>query len=118
MTAALRRLPGGEVGLWLPYERRALAKAIPGARWDPELRCWRIPGAFAFDAQDAVDLVNGPAASDVEKVIGDAAQRLLAVVPDDIRTSTWRALAQAWHPDHGGDARCMRALLALKAGAA
>ena len=119
MTAAVRRLPGGEVGLWCPYEDRALAKRIPGARWDPDLRCWRIPAAFAADAEDVADLLNGtgPAAGDVEQAIGEATQRLLAAVPEDLRGSTWRALAHAWHPDHGGDDRAMRALLALKGAA-
>jgi len=112
--AAHRRLDDGDIGVWCHYDDRHLVKEIPGARWDPDLRCWRVPPAFAREARAVVELLTR---ADVEANVESAAQRLLAVLPADLRPPTWRALAHAWHPDHGGDPRAMRALLALRGAA-
>lgn len=109
MSAAARCLDDGCIGLWIHYDYRSLAKEIPGAQWDGELKCWRIPPQFAFEAHDVADLINQ---ADVEASVQASLQRLLVALPSEMRAPTWRALALAWHPDHGGDPRVMRALLA------
>jgi hypothetical protein len=125
VKAAVRQISVDEVGLWVSYDDRDLAREVPGSRWDPGLKCWRVPRLFVREAQEVADLINGGVSGtttnaevDVETSIRCAVQSLMAAVPDDLRAPTWRALAHAFHPDHGGDDRAMRALLAEKVTAA
>ena len=56
--ATCRSLGDGDVGLWVDYEDRLQAKAIPTARWDKHLKCWRIRSVFRDEAEDLVHDLN------------------------------------------------------------
>jgi hypothetical protein len=115
--ATWRHLGDGDVGLWVAYDDRLHAKAIPTARWDQHLKCWRVRRAFQHEAQHLVELLNerngithaaAPATGIV--AITDAFVALFKVLPADLRRPTHRALARALHPDMGGDVEVMKAL--------
>lgn len=57
--ATFRNLGDGDIGVWIAYEDKDHAKALPAARWDPGLKCWRVPVRFEEDAQRLVDRLNG-----------------------------------------------------------
>jgi len=56
--AAWRYLGDGDVGVWVAYHEREVVKAVPTARWDPSLKCWRIRVHFADLVDDVVADVN------------------------------------------------------------
>jgi hypothetical protein len=55
----VRPLGGGWVGLWVCYDDRHHAKAVPTARWDGELKCWGVRVLFATETRRLADRRNG-----------------------------------------------------------
>lgn len=104
--ATFRNLGDGEVGLWVAYEDRHQAKALPGARWDPGLKCWRIARRFEDDVQRLVDRLNGV----IDGPLEEALETMFVRLPVELRAGTWKALQKVWHPDAGGNARASQAL--------
>ena len=104
--ATFRNLGDGDVGLWIAYEDRQQAKALPGARWDPGLKCWRIARRFEDDVQRLVDRLNGV----IDGPLEDALETMFSRIPEPLRASTWKALLRVWHPDAGGNNRISQAL--------
>lgn len=100
----------GDIGVWTTYEDRQPIKDLPGAHWDPSLRCWRVPYEFQREVDDVVRRINGGTRDDV--VVG-ALRELFSVLPSELRKPTQRALSRAWHPDTGGDHGVMLALNAV-----
>lgn len=107
-SATTRDLGDGDVGLWLPYEDRHRAKRIPGARWDANLKAWRIPRPLAAEARASAAAANG----DNELSVKHALTALFYATPKQIWQCTYKALAKEWHPDTGGDLEAMQALTA------
>ena len=111
-TATTRNLGDGYWGVWVDYNDREHAKALPGARWDAGLRCWRVPATFAADAQALCKRLNGATAGGAEAPAGLTAALVvvLRTAPARLRPITYKALARVWHPDAGGDLRLMQSL--------
>lgn len=103
--AAVRSLGDGYVGLWISYDDRHLAKALP-ARWDKSLKCWRLPIAFRADAERLVERLN--AGVDVELI--DALIVMFRRLPPALRQPVYRGLSKAVHPDRGGNTSVMQSL--------
>jgi hypothetical protein len=110
--ASYRRLGDGRIGIWLAFEDKDEAKALPGSRWDKHLRCWTVPDLFERDARELVDRLNLRYAGTGTSVVllSSALTSLFAALPAPYRTPTHRALARVLHPDHGGTNELMRAL--------
>jgi hypothetical protein len=104
--ATLRSLGDGDVGLWVHYDDRHHAKALPGARWDKHLKCWRVPARFAHEAQAVVERLNGG----LNVALVDALALVFRELPARLREPTYRALVKLWHPDVGGDTAATQAL--------
>ncbi len=104
--ATFRNLGDGDIGLWVAFEDKDHAKAMPAARWDPGLKCWRVPFRFAEDVQRLVDRLNGV----VDGPLEDALEIVFSRIPAEIRAATWKALQRVWHPDAGGNGRASQAL--------
>ena len=104
--ATLRGLGDGFVGVWVAFEDKNSAKALPGARWDSHLKGWGVPDAFRRDAQRLVDKLND--GLDVE--LADALLTVFKRLPTPLRQPTYRGLSKLWHPDTGGDLRAQQAL--------
>ncbi len=111
--ATVRDLGDGRVGIWVAYEDREEAKALPGARWNPSLKCWHVAAIFTADAEALVKRLNRrfehTSSTDVESLT-TVLVALFAALPDHLRRNVHRALARALHPDQGGDAAAMRSL--------
>ncbi len=75
-AAFIAKLVDGEAVLQFPYDDRLrlLLRAIPGRRWDPEARVWRLP----LDADRAHALTALLDAVPYEVVVSDALGRALA----------------------------------------
>ena len=106
--ATCRTLGDGDVGVWCHYDDRSHAKALPGARWDPGLKCWRVSTLFHREAQALVDRLNGG----INYELIDALETILRALPAPLRATTYKALTKVWHPDIGGDTAAMQALTA------
>lgn len=112
--AVARPLGDGRIGIWVAFEDKDEAKALPGARWDPSLKCWTVPSVFRAEADHLVASLNARAnsrpgtgsASD----LADALKSMFAALADPLRRPVHRALAHVLHPDRGGDHDAMRAL--------
>ena len=96
--ASSRPLGDGDIGLWVRYEDRAQAKALPGARWDPKLKCWRVDAMFRADAEALVNHLNGG----IDGTFVNLLVTVLRNVPPELRVKTFRALMRCWHPDVAG----------------
>ncbi len=111
--ATVRNLGDGRIGIWVAYDDRAEAKALPGARWNPSLKCWHVAAIFEADAAALVARLNrrlnDASDSDVETLTA-VLVALFAALPDHLRQSAHRSLAQVLHPDRGGDNAAMSAL--------
>ena len=109
--AHARRLPDGRWGIWCRFEDRFEAKAVPGARWDKNLRCWTVPPLFAAEAQRLVDQLNGPPSDAADGVSAAQAWRtIFAGLDAEVARALFRRASLALHPDTGGDAAAFRAL--------
>lgn len=106
--ATARPLGDGDLGLWVAFDDRHHAKALPGARWDPHLKAWRVRAQFAGEVHALVDRLNGPAAARATAVLAEFRE----LVPPELRDRVYRSLVKALHPDAGGDAELMKALAA------
>ncbi len=104
--ASTRNLGDGDLGLWVAYEERHAAKALPGTRWDPSLKCWRIRIELAAEAEALIRRLNG--GTDV--VLAEAFATVFARLPQPLRQPAYRALAKVLHPDAGGDDVAAKAL--------
>jgi hypothetical protein len=89
-------------------EDKDRAKALPGARWDAGLKCWRVPMAFRLEATALVEELNGG----VDSTLLAALIAVLRGLPVELRQPTYKALVKLWHPDTGGDTRITKALTA------
>jgi hypothetical protein len=113
--ASCRSLGDGDVGLWVDYEDRLEAKAIPTARWDKHLKCWRIRSVFRDEAEDLVHDLNDRHVTTRERRaapvdLSRAMTEMFAALPSELRRPVHRALARVLHPDMGGDHESMQAL--------
>lgn len=108
--AAVRDLGDGHLGVWVPYDDRELAKALPGARWDKNLKAWRVSTYFRGDAESLVARLNTKRDGAVSISITALIRDLLDAIPSHLRPPTCKALAKAWHPDTGGDHALMQQL--------
>ncbi|MGI8938880.1 MAG: hypothetical protein ACR2JF_11860 [Iamia sp.] len=106
----VRDLGDGRIGIWTAFAHKDACKALPGARWDPNLKAWTVPTACRPEAQALAERLNGSAGDG----LAVAVSVLLQATPEHLRTATYRGLAQAWHPDRGGDTRAMQALTAAR----
>jgi len=106
--ATCRNLGDGDVGIWCHYDDRLHAKALPGARWDPHLKCWRVSSLFRDEAEALVDRLNGG----VNHQLVEALDVVFRALPTPLRATTYKALTKVWHPDVGGDTPAMQALTA------
>lgn len=104
--AAARDLGDGRYGVWAAFEHRERCKALPGARWDPTLKCWWVPIELRAEADHLVARLNGDGTSSLAATVAD----LFAAVPERLQVGTYKALARAWHPDAGGDGPAMQVL--------
>lgn len=104
--ATFRNLGDGDVGLWVAFEDKDQAKAMPAARWDPGLKCWRVPFRFAEDVQHLVDRLNGV----IDGPLEDALETMFSRIPVELRAATWKSILKVWHPDAGGNTRIAQAL--------
>lgn len=104
--ANVRDLGDGFVGIWVAFEHKDQAKAIPGARWDPNLKCWRVPTQLRGEADRLVDRLNGS----VDGLLESALETMFSRIPPTLREATYKALVKCWHPDAGGDTRSAQAL--------
>lgn len=118
--AVVRGLGDGDLGLWVGFHAKDQAKAIPGARWDPGLKCWRVHRGIAREAEALVDRLNATITNDTttNNIISTSnlVTEMFMVLPPHLREPTYRALARAWHPDRGGDTGIMQALTSSWAG--
>ena len=117
--ARLVDLHDGFHGIFCDYNDKDQAKALPSARWDSELKCWRISNLFRNEAQRLVDNLNGttqpPPPSTTppaNSTLADAFRTLFRLLPEQLRAPAYRALAKALHPDTGGDETATKALTA------
>lgn len=108
--AAVRDLGDGYLGVWVSYDDRELAKALPGARWDKNLKCWRVSIYFRADAQSLVTALDMKRTSTSVVSVTTMLRELFAALPTHLQRASYRALAKAWHPDHGGDHGLMQQL--------
>ncbi len=106
-----RDLGDGDLGVWVSYDDRRHAKALPGARWDKHLKCWRIVKMFSGEADALCHRLNGTRPKTKRQVeLDETLTRLFSAVPQELRKATYKALSTAWHPDRGGDTATMQTL--------
>ena len=115
-AAAARDLGDGFFGVWVPFEHKDRAKSLPDARWDKNLKCWRVPCIFREEMTNLVAQLNDSADVNMatSTTLVPLLERLFEQVPQRLRTPTFRALAKCWHPDRGGDERLMQQLNELE----
>lgn len=101
-----RLLGDGYVGVWVSYHDRELAKALPGSRWDPHLKCWRVPEMFIGEVDKLIGRLNG--GGDFQ--LTDALATVFNRIPSRLRQPAYRALVRVLHPDTGGDLRAAQSL--------
>lgn len=99
-------LGDGEVGIWAPYAAKDRCKALPGAHWDPSMRCWRVPEQWQGEVTRLVETLNGG----VDAHLVEAFIIILGVLDPDLARRVHRKLAGVLHPDAGGDLAAMTAL--------
>jgi hypothetical protein len=112
--AVARSLGDGRIGIWVHFDDKDEAKALPGSRWAKGLKCWTVPSIFRAEAEHLVAALNArtarrPGASDTAGLTV-AFKSLFVALAEPLRRPVHRALARTLHPDHGGDADAMRAL--------
>jgi hypothetical protein len=109
--AHARDLGDGFMGVWgWPYERRREMTDRFPARWDPNLKAWRIPAAFATEVFALLHAEDSPPHVTTRSALGRSLTEVFRPIPSQLRMPTYRALAKVWHPDAGGDHDCMTAL--------
>jgi hypothetical protein len=109
--AAWRDLGDGWLGLWVAFENKDRAKAIPSAKWDAYLKCWRIRPTFVAEVELLVyELNQHLAPTTPARSLIDALAGLRDALPPELRRPVRRALVRVLHPDHGGNHEAMVAL--------
>jgi hypothetical protein len=107
-SASCRNLGDGDIGVWVHYDDRELAKALPGRRWDKHLKCWRVSTMFRAEAEALINQLNGG----IDQHLVDALATMFQALPASLRGTTYKSLIKIWHPDVGGDTPAMQALTA------
>lgn len=107
MNASCRDLGDGTVGIWTAYEDKEAVKRLPGARWNPRLKCWTVPRLFINEAHDLVTKINR---ATPDTALVDTLKALFRAVPEHLRKQVYMALVRVLHPDAGGDTAAAQAL--------
>jgi len=93
-------------------------KALPDARWDPQLKVWGIPAQFRAEAERLLRRHGFvPVGGKEERETGRAetssaswADALRSALPEHLREPAFKALQRVLHPDVGGDGRLAQQL--------
>lgn len=101
-----RPLGDGRYAIWTSFENKDRCKALPGARWEPSMKCWTVPIELTDEADRLVDELNG----DGFDALTHALTTLRDVLPESLKVPVFRSLAKVLHPDRGGDTASMQAL--------
>ena len=120
MDAQVKRLLDGAWAVSFPYDPDVVElfkELIPWKhrKWQPTLQAWWISDLWLLTAvtvleDSGYDVLGFPTKSKTASVISNPFDSLWTAIPKQLQGKAYRSLAQALHPDAGGENDIMRLL--------